>query len=549
MNSTDQTPGDQSYQELAIKLEALESRVANLEQAGYPANPDNPEVDNDFAGLNFKLKGSGESDLESSIGEYGLAWLGNIVLFFGISFFIQYLQQRELIYMAILLGFLSVGCIFFLAYYFRSSNPFISKVFNLNGYLLLYYVTMRLHFFTDNPIITTKSTGLVLLFLETVVFFYFSIKNLNRLLIGTSVILVAVTAVLSDSTHVMLSAVTLLSMVSLILLYRIGWIRILFLSIGLVYLTYLVWMFGNPLMGNKMGLVSDHQSGYVYFFIVAAIFSLVALLPKNENLYKGNSIIGAIVFNGTGFTFVCSLFILSFFKNDFILLTGSIAVYCLIYSIILQIRSAWKITAALYALFGFVTLSVTFYGIYGFPRAYFLLALQSLLVVSMAIWFRSRFIVIMNSLLFILLLLIYLATAEQGNLMNISFSIVALMTARILNWKKERLTIRTDVIRNLYLVIVFGMILFTLYHLVPGEYVVLSWSISAVGYFIFSLILNNVKYRYLSLATMIAAAFYLFIVDLARIELVYRVIALFFLSVISIGLSFYYTKKHRAKTK
>ncbi|MCF8304733.1 MAG: DUF2339 domain-containing protein, partial [Bacteroidales bacterium] len=163
--------------------------------------------------------------------------------------------------------------------------------------------------------------------------------------------------------------------------------------------------------------------------------------------------------------------------------------------------------------------------------------------------FRSRFIVIMNSLLFILLLLIYLATAEQGNLMNISFSIVALMTARILNWKKQRLTIRTDVIRNLYLVIAFGMILFTLYHLVPGEYVALSWTISAVGYFIFSLILNNVKYRYLSLATMIAAAFYLFIVDLARIELVYRVIALFFLSVISIGLSFYYTKKHRAKTK
>jgi uncharacterized membrane protein len=93
------------------------------------------------------------------------------------------------------------------------------------------------------------------------------------------------------------------------------------------------------------------------------------------------------------------------------------------------------------------------------------------------------------------------------------------------------------------------MVLFTLYHLVPKQYITLSWTIAALGYFIFSLVLKNVKYRYLSLATMIAAVFYLFINDLARIELVYRVIALLVLSVISIGLSFYYAKKLRNRTE
>jgi len=62
-----------------------------------------------------------------------------------------------------------------------------------------------------------------------------------------------------------------------------------------------------------------------------------------------------------------------------------------------------------------------------------------------------------------------------------------------------------------------------------------------------SLILKNVKYRYLALGTMIAATFYLFIVDLAKIELVFRILALMFLAIISIGLSIYYSRKNKKK--
>jgi len=47
----------------------------------------------------------------------------------------------------------------------------------------------------------------------------------------------------------------------------------------------------------------------------------------------------------------------------------------------------------------------------------------------------------------------------------------------------------------------------------------------------------------MALGTMICAAFYLFIVDLARIEIVYRVLALLFLAAISIGISIYYTNR------
>jgi hypothetical protein len=271
-------------------------------------------------------------------------------------------------------------------------------------------------------------------------------------------------------------------------------------------------------------------------------------MPGKKEGYSDNGIIGSILLNGLGFSFLVTLFILSFFKDNYVLLAGSIALFCLVFSILLRVRSYWKITAAFYALFGFVTLSVTFYGIYNFPGAYFLLTIQSLLVVSMALWFRSKFIVIINSILFIILLIVYLSTSSPVNGINISFTLVALITARVMNWKKEYLTIRTELIRNFYLIIAFFMGLFTLYHIVPKQYVTLSWTLLAVTYFLLGLLIRNVKYRYLSLGTMVAAALYLFIIDLARIELVFRVIALIFLAVISISLSLYYTKKLRKKS-
>jgi uncharacterized membrane protein len=93
------------------------------------------------------------------------------------------------------------------------------------------------------------------------------------------------------------------------------------------------------------------------------------------------------------------------------------------------------------------------------------------------------------------------------------------------------------------------MVLNALYHAVPGQFVTLSWTFTAVLYFGLSFILKNVKYRYMALGTMISAAIYLFIVDLARIEVIYRVLAFLSLAVISIGISIYYTSRLKRSGK
>ena len=238
---------------------------------------------------------------------------------------------------------------------------------------------------------------------------------------------------------------------------------------------------------------------------------------------------------------------MAFFTDDYFLYFGLIAAFCMGYSILLQARGTWKIVAAIYAIYSFVSLSISIAGIYNFPLAFFLLSIQSLLVISMALWFRSRFIVIMNTILFIGLLIAYLATADSLTMINFSFAVVALVTARVMNWKKKRLELRTELIRNIYLFIGSIMILYSLHHAVPAQFVTLSWTLSALLFFVLSVWIKNIKYRWLAIITMVITVFYLFIVDLKSISLGYRIVALLFISIISLGISIFYNKRLKSK--
>jgi hypothetical protein len=196
----------------------------------------------------------------------------------------------------------------------------------------------------------------------------------------------------------------------------------------------------------------------------------------------------------------------------------------------------------MYALYGFLALSVSFYGLLKFPGTYMLLALQSLLVVSMALWFRSRFIVVMNTLLFVLLLIFYASDKTRLSSVNFSFMLVALSTARIINWKKERLNIKTELIRNIYLVAGFVMTLISFYYAFPESYITASWILAGLLFFLTGRLLQNIKYRWLAIGALLASATKLIFVDLKQIDIGLRILMFLILAIISIGVSILYTK-------
>jgi hypothetical protein len=533
--------------EILDNLRLMDRRISTIEsEIGIRSAYTEEDEGNIVKDLSKKK--SGGHGFESSFGEYGLAWIGNIVLLFGITFLMKYIQSNGHNLMSILFGYVIVASIFMLSQYLKKAYSILSRTFKFTALALMYYVTLGLHFFQDEPLISNKSSALILLLLVVIFQLFYAARRKSAIIAGMALIMTIFTALVSDSTHILLPTLTLVAAISVTFYFRFGWWKLLMFSIFLVYTGFALWFMGNPIMGHSMGFITTHQFGFLYLFGIGAIYSFLAIDNKKIELDEIIAVLG-VLFNGLLFSLMLALFVTSFFKTDYILLFLLIAIYCLIFSIMLKSRSIWKFAPAFYALYGFLALSIAVYGIYGLPRAYWLLSLQSLLVVSMALWFRNKIIVLMNTMLFVIIFCIYLGSSEPINEVNYSFALVALATARILNWKKDRLEIKTEMLRNVYLLSSFVMVLYALYHSLPVNLITLSWTIITICYFVLSVLLKNVKYRYMALGTMVAAALHLFLVDLARIEIVYRVIAFLFLAIISIFISVFYTRRVKKANK
>ena len=93
------------------------------------------------------------------------------------------------------------------------------------------------------------------------------------------------------------------------------------------------------------------------------------------------------------------------------------------------------------------------------------------------------------------------------------------------------------------------MVLVSLQKAVPENFVTLSWTLAAMMFFVLSVVIRNVKYRWLGIITLVITVCYLFLVDLSNISLGYRVIALMFIAVISLGISIFYSRRQKSKKK
>jgi hypothetical protein len=529
----------EELQTLKNRINLIEATLDIREWRQYEANQDDSlRADEDFE-LNFTTQA--DDSIEFRIGEYGMAWLGNIVLLFGISFLVQYLQNAGLQAVSAFTGFISVALIYAGAYFTVKSLPYLSKLFAYNGHLLLFYMALKLHFFQADPIIKNNFSGHLIVLVVTGILIYLAYQHKSQLMAGMVLLMMLFTGMISQVPLFSAGITTLVALFSILLYNRFGWLKLVFVFIFLIYLGHLSWLLNSPLAGNTLEFNLSARNGAYLIFATSFIISLLAILPKNENV-SDDFIISSIVLNGFIFSAVLALSVVIYFSNNYIPVFSILTIFCLAYSVMLQSRSDLKITASMYALYGFLAMSVTIYGILLFPKAFMLLSLQSLLVVSMALWFRSRFIVIMNTILFMVLIMIYLAIPERHNPTNFSFMLVALITARIINWKKERLNIKTELIRNIYLTFGFVMTLFAFYHAFPPDYITISWIVAALLFFLVGRLIHNIKYRWLAIGTLVASGIKLIFIDLSDIDIGFRVLVFLLLAVISITVSILYTK-------
>jgi len=192
-----------------------------------------------------------------------------------------------------------------------------------------------------------------------------------------------------------------------------------------------------------------------------------------------------------------------------------------------------------------MALSVAILKAVALPDVFIWLSLQSLLVVATALWFRSRFIVVANFFIFVTVVLGYMIAAGKETGISLGFGIVALLTARILNWKRERLELRTDLMRNAYLACAFVVFPYALYHLVPRSFVSVSWVGVALMYYVMNLIVHNAKYRWMGHLTLLLTVIYVVLIGLTQLSSTHRIVSFLVLGTVLLIVSLIFTKVRR----
>lgn len=526
-------------------LQRMEQRLARVERSlGIFDGGRAPETDATGRGEDaaFGRQAADDVALEYRIGEFWVGRMGVVALWISIAFFISYpfgpafppaFQN--------LAGYLAAGAFFALSRSWRLSYPSTSRILFAGSLILLYFSTLRLHFFTESPVVPQKAIVLALLTLVLGFLLYVAILRRSQHLACLALFLGFATSLCSDTIHFALVLTAVTSAAAVWMQLRYNWRHGAIFSVFMAYAVHLIWMLNNPILGRPMQAIADHHNSLVYLFIYAALFGTAGLYRAQTSDWTAANVALSFL-NGVGFYALSSLVALTYFRERSAEVQIAVSVFLVALAAVYWTVRQSRFSTAFYACLGYVALSAAIVSYFGGPARFVWLGWQSLLVISSAIWFRSRMVVVANVLIYLGILCFYLFAQPPHLWTNLSYAAVALLSARVMNWQKQRLALRTELMRNAYLGSAFVVVPYGLYHGVPQGYVSLSWLGATLFYFAMSLILGNRKYRWMAILTMFLTVIHVFAFDLLRISPIYRMILFLVLGLTMLVVSWAYAR-------
>ncbi len=529
------------------RLRGLDQRITRLEAhlglspAGRSGSTGGPAATaNSFLYQTPEYEGS--PGLEIRLGEIGMSWAGGAILLLGVAFLMAYTRSLGHSAIATALGYLSAGIFYLVARVSRERATVLSGTMIGASLILLYYTTLRLHYFVPEPLVVNAAMVLASLALVAGFHYYVAWRCNSESIAMLATLMALALGLFVNTPRIGLPIFAIVAAIAVQFALRREWWMLLGLTIVATYAGHLLWLMNNPIMGRPLGAIARDQYSLALLFLCAAVFCRPPLArdPSAEPLS-----IPVILLNSLGLSVIASLVVYALYQKAFAGVFLACAVFFIAVSALQWLKAHQQLPAAIYACFGYLALTAALYGYAGIPAVFLWLCLQSLLIVCMALWFRSRFLVVANSLVFLAILGIYVTNYPSSDWVNFSFALVGHASARIINWQRERLTLRTEMLRNVYLGIGFVFVLYGLYHAVPSQYVTMSWAGAAVAYFLISLMLRNIKYRWLAINCMVVTIAYLFMRDLTRLESKYLVPAFLSVGIAALAISLYYARTRR----
>ena len=547
MNEPNERPGDDAVarrfaqlEERIVKLEARLGREADAAPAvAVPPSP--------IAFGSVSPAARGEDELEFEVGQNWFARVGIVVLTLGVGFTVSLPYASLPAGAPSLIGFGLAAGLFGLARFWRESFELVSSYLRGVSMALFFFATLRLYFFDPHPLLSTATfSGRALLVLVVVINLILGYRRRSPWLVGLALVTGYVTAIAVGAAGFVLPAIVVLSGLIVWASLRHTWPGLVPAGILLGYATYFIWAGNDPLLGRPFQFLAAPTAAPACVLACMVVFACGALLRPERGTEDGltNSAAFLNCALGYGVFFVHTLARFgSVFAGAHLVAAGVL----LGVAVAFWVREQSRVSTFLYAMTGYLALSVAIIKAAAMPDVFVWLSLQSVVVVATAIWFRSRFIVVANFLIYVAIVLGYVVVAKAETGISIGFGMVALVTARILNWKKDRLELKTELMRNAYLVSAFFVFPYALYHLVPATYVGLAWIGLALAYYGMNLLVRSQKYRWMGHVTLLLTALYLVIVGTSRFEPVYRVLSFLALGTVLLVVSLLFTRLRKRK--
>ncbi len=511
---------------LAKILQRLEGRLARLEAHLElpPFEPVAPSVrvaSPDTADESLSGVEPAEADLEFVVGQNWLASVGILVLTFGVGFALSLPLAGLPPAAPSIAGFAVAGALLLLARRWRTSFELVAGYFRGAGMGLLYFSTLRLFFFGATRVLDIDS-------------------SLGRLLL---------TGVVAASTPMFVFVgVALLLTVAVLAVVRHHWPWLLLFMIPAGYFAHLLWLLNRPWSGRPFAIVGRPAAGLFFVLAYVLIIAMGSFLRRDRSEEDPPTVIAVLLNCGFGY----GLFVLATMGTSPAMFgTAHLVAAALFLGLALAFwrSERSRIATFFYAMTGYLAVTVALVDLVPIPNLFIWLSGQSLLVVATALWFRSKLIVVGNFFIYLAIVVAYTAVARNETGISIGFGVVALLTARILRWKQERLELKTEMMRNAYLTSAFLVFPYSLYHLVPRAFVTVAWVGVAVAYYLMNLIVRSPKYRWMGHLTLLLTALYVIVIGIFQLSSTYRIGSFLVLGTVLLVVSLIFTQVRERKRR
>jgi hypothetical protein len=542
----DSSQNDVTGKEILQHLKSIESRISQIETyLDLPSVKTEEDVEPEI--IIQKKKTETDEELEFRIGQMWFAKLGIFVFLIGwlIANTLPYEGINQLF--PVIAGLVVGLSTIFTATFVKNKFPHISGWILGSGFAIIYIAFLRLHFFSPEPVVMNLIPILVLIYIVSIALVFSGIKWNSPYITAFGFSLGYLSALIGEQSILIFLTIALIAVQSSYLKTKLNWNGLFNFAIVTSFVVHLMWFINNPLIGNSLEIQINNPINLIFILIYLVIFTSAYFADKKyeESLPTALSIL-VITSMSYGLFLLITILSTPMLGQVYNFLASIIFIA---FAIMFYIKKSSKSATFYYAMTGYAALSVAIILQFDQPDFYVWLCWQSLLVVSTAVWFRSKFIIVANFFIFLLIFFAFLILAGVTSGISLSFGVVALLSARVLNWQKNRLELKTEQMRNAYLLTALLIIPYSLYHLFPSGYVAFGWIVVAILYYIFSLLLKNVKYRYMSLATFLLTVGYVFVLGITSGETVNKILSFLVLGAALVIISIVYTRNRNKSMK